>query len=240
MVEAKDKAIADTGTQSNPVPVKKDPFSLFGKVVAVILVLGLLLGGGYYLGTNFGNKKATSPSPTPSQSPSVAPTSSVKTQESPTPTVSQAPSVKTVTSGPASGTSYSAYSVDIPTGWTDVKEKTDITDKLIISKDAYSLTIYQAPMGGGGCLYPGSPPAEMAQSFTDFVEITGSSSSLRRSWNKSGNPAGTVAYTVCQKGSDGSFGSPTAYGAVSVKAPDSPNDKIMADIDSMIASLVKK
>jgi hypothetical protein len=80
----------------------------------------------------------------------------------------------------------------------------------------------------------------MAQKFTEYADINGAEHILRRSWNKTGNPAGTIAYTVCQRGQDNSYGSITSYGAVSAKSPDPADPKVMADVDFMVSSLVKK
>ena len=228
--------------KTEPQMSKKDPFSLIGKIVAAVVVIALLVGGGLYLGQsmNKNSQNQTQTSPTPSQAgANTTPTLSGQASPSAAPTTNYQVGMKTITAGPAGGTSFGVYAVDIPAGWTNVHEKTDITDKLTITKGAYSLSIYQAPMGGGGCLYPGDAAQEMAQNFTDFVQIQGSSSLLRRSWNKAGNPAGTISYTVCQKGTD-SFGSPTAYGAISVKAPEPADPAFMKDIDFMLSSLVQK
>jgi hypothetical protein len=221
-------------------PPKKDFFSTFGKLAAIVIVAALLVGGGVYLGQNM-NKSSVPPSASPVPEISSVP-SPTTGQVTTAPTASQESGklTKTVTAGGAKGTAFGVYAIDFPQDWTETKEKNELTDKLTLSKGLYSLTIYQAPMGGGGCLYPGDADSPMAQKFTDFVNITGAEFSLRRSWNKTGNPAGTIGYTVCQKGQDNSYGSITSYGAISVKSPDPSDPKIMAEIDSILTSVVKK
>lgn len=228
-----------TPVVSSPQPQvnKKDPFSLIGKVVIVLVIVALLVGGGYVLATKFGMKKDLSmQKAAPTQVANVPIATSV-------PVATASPIIatkKTVKAGLTNGsTSFKPYSIEIPIGWTDTRDKTDITDKLTITKGKYSLAIYQAPIGGGGCTYKGDPPAQMAQSFSEFVGITGTSAQYKRSWNTSGNPAGTISHTVCQKGTDGSFGSPTSFGAISIKTPNVTDDKTLTEIDGMIASIAQ-
>jgi hypothetical protein len=95
-------------------------------------------------------------------------------------------------------------------------------------------------MGGNGCTYSGDSESPMAQKFSDFADINGAEYVLRRSWNKTGNQAGTIGYTVCQRGQDNSYGSVTSYGAISVKSPDPADSKIMSEVDFIISSITKK
>jgi hypothetical protein len=214
----------------SPAPKHNGGFlALFGKSVLFLIVAGALVFGGYYFGTKGMKKSETTLSPTPIQSAMNAEPTTL-----PTPTVS---AKKTVKAGPASGTSFKSYSVQIPAGWTDNHETTAVSDKLILTKDDSSITIYQAAIGGGGCVYKGDPPTQMAQQFTNFADITGQSVQFRRSWND--DPGTKTAYTVCQKNtSDGSYGSPTEFGAINLSAHSS-DETTLAEIDSIIASLSK-
>ncbi len=225
--------------KTEPPMNKKDPFSIVGKVAVLLIVAALLVGGGLYLGKSM-NKNSNSnnsvmPSPTVEQAMEESPTAS------PTPSTSSGQAqMKTVVAGPAKGTSFGAYSIDIPSGWTDKHEVTDITDKLTITKGAYELSIYQAPIGGGGCRYPGQSDAPMSQRFTEFKEIDGTTGNMIRSWNKTGNPAGQIVYTICQGGIGDISSSPTSFGAISAKSPDPADAATMKDIDSMISSITTK
>lgn len=215
-------------TPSNPTPpVKKSGnfFSIFGKIVLVLLVLGGLTYGGYYLGSSKKNENV-SPTPTP-------PAMQVTTEPNQITIVPAKPSTKTVKGGLTDGsTSFKPYSVDIPEGWAEKVEKTDITHKLTVSKSGYSIEIYQAPLGGNGCIYKGDPPSDFTQTFNNFVAINGNSAQFRRSWNTDGQ------YTICQKHpSENSYGSITTFGAIGAKAPVPQDSAIMTELDGIIASL---
>lgn len=206
-------------------------FALFGKIMLFVLLAGILVFGGYYFGTKGMKKADIAISPTPIQS------VMKKADETPTEAVvpTSAPK-KTVKAGPASGTSFKGYSVEIPAGWTDTHETTAVSAKLTITKNDYTVTIYQAAIGGGGCVYKGDPPAQMAQQFTDFAAISGQAAQFRRSWNADGGAK--ITYTICQKNtSDSSYGSPTQFGAVSASAPNPSDAATLAELDGIIASL---
>lgn len=223
-------------TPTHEAVVKKDPFSLIGKITVIVVLLAILIGGGVYLGMTLTKKddKMVPPAYT-TNAPSTSPAANTNAQVTPTATAAQ---TKTVTAGGGTGSSFTAYSIKVPEGWTDSLEKTDITNKLILSKGAYSLSIYQAPIGGGGCLYTGDADAMMAQRFTQYVQVPAGANTFRRSWNTVGNQPGKISYTYCQYGTD-SYGSPTSFGAVSATSPDPSDKDTMAEIDSMVASLKK-
>lgn len=230
-----EKVYESTETDPSPKP-RKDAYSWFGRIALILLVLAFLIGGGYYLG-RFDKE------PDQTMSPNPQPTQAVMMQGTPetSPTATKtALEIKTVTAGGAKGTSFSQYIIEIPEGWNEKHEVTDITDKLTVTQGKYSLSIYQAPMGGGGCLYPGDPDSQMAQRFTDFGGIDGNSGNFRRSWNKTGNPVGMISYTYCQRGDDGSFGNPTSFGAISATSPDPSEKDIIIDMNTMVSSLTKK
>lgn len=238
-MEEKVKIEEENKEEIKPV-AKKDPFSLIGKAAVVAIILAVLIGGGIFLGMNLSKNKAqtnNSAIPSPLQA---SPTVSSNSGQVVSPTLSPAyQGTRTITAGGGTGSSFGVYAIDIPVGWTDVTTKTDITNKLTVSHGSYSLSVYQAPIGGSGCVYPGDPSNAMAQSYTDFVQITGAHKMLRRSWNKTGNPANTISYTVCEE-NQSSFGSPTSFGAVNVKSPDVVDSNVMKDIDFMLSSLAEK
>jgi hypothetical protein len=206
-------------------------FILFGKITLFAILAGALLFGAYFYVKNA--KKSESSLSAPAQS-------AINSHTTPTVsfTPTDLPSKKRLLAGPANGTSFKSYNVEIPAGWTDSHEITTVSDKLILTKDDSSITIYQAAVGGGGCIYKGDPPAQMAQQFSNYVNIIGKSASFRRSWND--DPGTKTAYTVCQKNTtDNSYGSPTEFGAINISAHSS--DTItLAEIDSILASLIKQ
>ena len=232
----------DTTKQPETMQVPSQPpaqkhnsfFSWFGKIVLFLLIAGGLAFGGYYFGTHGTKKMTDSTTPTPQytmQKDDQQPTNT------PMPTAMQKKKVKAGMNSDA--TSFKPYSVELPEGWTDTREQSAITDKLILTKNGYSVSIYQAAIGGGGCLYKGDAEVMMAQKFTNFAAIAGKNADFRRSWNE--DAAAKIAYTVCQKNtSDGSYGSPTTFGAVSATAPKPADDTILGELDSIVASLTKE
>lgn len=209
-------------------------FAIFGKVLLGIILLTAVLGAGYYIGT-----AKNKPEPTPVITPTKAITlvTTIPTKEaSSTPSPTAMEEKKILSGGLSSGTSFKKYTIQVPSGWTDKKEGTpEVIDKLTLTKEDYSFIIYQAAMGGGGCIYKGDPPTQMAQSFGNYVEINGTAGVYRRSWNTDVNTH--ISYSVCQKGNENSFSSATIFGKVDVVSPSPADEKILAEIDAMIASL---
>lgn len=200
--------------------------NILSKILLVIIGAAIVFSGGYFVATKF------NPQPAPmttiiNQNPAPA-------SPSPTPTVTPTPpvpSTKKVAAG-ANGQFFVAYTLTIPTTWTDSRD-TSVGDKLTLAKGDYKIVISQAAGGGGGCLYPGDTDQAMAQKFTAFVEInTASGALLRRSTydNKT--------FTVCEK-RQGAFGFPTEFGYITVTVPASPDSATMAEIDAILASLSK-
>src|SRR6185369_1479961 len=215
-----------------PPPAKKTG-GFLGKLLLFIIIAGLLITGGYFLGT-MGHKSPTDTTPTPTTA--QAQVSPTQIPASPT---STSATTKTVKAGLTTSKTFKPYSIEVPAGWTDARETTvaaDI-DKLTLTKDGYSLTIYQAALGGGGCLYPGDKPSEMAQSFTDAADILGKGGQYKRSWNTPGAEK-TISYTVCQKSTeDSSYGSITSFGVINAVSPNPADTSTLSEIDGMIASI---
>lgn len=227
----------EAGSERTPAP--KRSFANVAKVIIAglaLLSIGLLLG---YFFTNhvvtISDKGGKTTTPTPNTTQEQPTDTSQQVGQSPTPTKSQ--TTKTVSGGlGGNATSFKQYTLKVPSGWTETRENDgsaiDI-DRLTITKGSYSLIIYQAAFGGGGCVYGNEPDQPFAQKFSNYAEISGGQ--YRRSWDKS--TGSTNSYTVCQKGSDGSYGSPTQHGAISVKSPEPADAATMAEIDAMIDSI---
>ncbi len=199
----------------------------------VLLILGSLTYAGFY----FGKQTKTTEEIVKSEE-------EISTQQV-TPTLSPKPStLVTVVAGlpKSAGLSFDQYSVTTPDGWTSKKEsQTAHDEKLILEKDGYSVSIFQAATGGALCLYPGDADFEGPSSkFEKFVNlITKDNRNLRRSQNTpSENTIGT-AFTVCQKSADGSYQQPTSYGHISIKLPSAWDDEGLKVVDSIISSLKK-
>lgn len=194
----------------------------------LILIFVIIIGAGaFYLG-----KQTVKPSDiTPT--PSVSETKNVDSSESltATPTKSQQ---KEVTAGGV--LSFPIYTLQLPEGWSSQREQGQDSDKLTLTKGGYKITISEGAFGGSGCLYPGDSPSEMAQTYSKFVQISNPRGFVFRRGKSSDMDTG---WTVCQKSSEGSFGAPTIFGHINITTPVNPSDEIMAEIDSIFASIKK-
>jgi len=197
-------------------------------VLAVIVLVGFLA---YVLGSKSLN---STQSPTVQNTP--APTASQTNNSIPTviPNLTPTPAqIKTVEAGGV--LSFPKYTVLLPEGWTSEREQGQDMDKLTLTKQGYKITISEGAFGGSGCLYPGDSPQEMAQNFTSYVEISNPNGFVFRR-----SSTGTSGWTVCQKGSGESFGTPTIFGHMSITAPSAPDTAVVTEIDGILTSLSKK
>lgn len=204
-------------------------FSIFGKIALVLIVLGAMAYGGYYFGTQ-----------TKSNNQPEAITTTLdeenNTEEIVVPT--EKPLVTLIGGvNKSAGLSFDQYSVTVPDGWLSKKEsQTALDEKLTLTKDGYTVSIFQAATGGALCLYPGDAPFEGPSSkYEVFTNLTTKDAKmLRRSGEKNG-----TGFTICQKSPDGSFQQPTSYGHISVKLPVAWNQEVINEIDAIISSLKK-
>lgn len=215
-------------------------FSIFGKLALVFIILGVLFGLGYYFGTG------TLPFPT-SPAPGAVTTTAISapTEAEPTQRVSPtaAPQTKTVNAGVTSGLSFTLYTVEVPDTWTVAKEHEDEPspmDTLTLTRGQYKIKIFQAATGGAMCLYTGDPDFEGPSSRYDtFVVITTKDGTALRRSGTTETSGATRGFTVCQKGSDGSYGAPTTYGHIGYTTPLTADPSILTEMDAIIASLSK-
>ncbi len=215
-------------------------FSLFGKLAFGALIIGLLVGGGYYLGKG----KFTFPALVPS----TAVTTTVIESSTPTGMTtpialpsSTAQTKTTITAGVTSGLSFSMYTIDVPTSWVVTREQQTTPtpmDTLTLTKGDYKINIFQGAMGGAMCFYSGepTPTGEVPTStFGPYVTIhDGNGKEYRRA-----KPITSTGYTLCQNTQYG-WNQPTAYGSISYSTPASPNEVTIQEMDAIIATLKKK
>ncbi len=193
----------------------------------VIVILGSLTYGGYCFGKQA--KNITKPE--------VVNTITEVTETTIPEPISSPVNLTTIVAGlpKSAGLSFDQFSIQIPSDWTSKKEsQTAMDEKLILTNDGYEIAIFQAATGGALCLYPGDAefegPSSKYQIFTALTTKDG------RALRRSGDSNGT-AFTVCQKGADGSYQQPTNYGHISVKLSANHTSEILIEIDSIISSL---
>lgn len=196
-----------------------------GKVFLFLVVGSAMIYGGYYFGK---------------QTKGILKIEALKTQSSyPSPTATPKLSLKVISGGVAktAGLSFDQYVIQVPIDWESKKEnQTAMDEKLILTKGGYQISIFQAATGGALCLYKNDPDFEGPSSrFTFFKELqTEDQRIIRRSGEENG-----VSFTICQQGSDGSFGQPTNYGHISIKLPNDWDQKTLDEIDKILSSIKK-
>lgn len=200
----------------------------------VLLVLSAMVYGGYYFGKQVKLIEKPEALKTESQQVDVKQTPSpiVQATASPLPQTTVIAGVSK-----SAGLSFDSYSIMFPSDWTSKKEsQTAMDEKLILTKDGSTITIFQAATGGALCLYPGDAEFEGPSSkFESFTMLTTKDNrTLRRSGDKNG-----TAFTICQKAPDNSYQQPTNYGHISVKLAAEFTPEILTEIDSIISSLKK-
>lgn len=194
-------------------------------VILLVIIVGM---AAFYFGTTKSSiNNQVTPTTTPSQVQNTnEPTTSEITKETET---------KSVNAGGV--LSFPKYSLSIPLDWTSQREQGDNSDLLTLTKDSYKITINEGAFGGSGCLFPGDPPSEFAQTYAKFVEIINSNGFVFRRGSTSNADTG---WAVCQKSaSDASFGAPTQFGHISITTPVNPSVSVMAEIDAILASIKK-
>lgn len=223
---AEDQRVADTSQGST-----KKGINLW-KFISLILIALLLVVVIYELGKSQVPSKNTfvmPPRPTVTQEQA---TNSSVIILSPTGIVTPTSAVSKKVSAGIKNQLFSPYALMIPSGWADNHTANTASDTLTVTKGQYVLTISQAAGGAGSCDYPGDTPEPMAQSFTNFVGITGTFSQFRR------GTADNKTYTVCEQKSTG-FVFPTSVGNITYNVPSQADQATLSEMDGMVASLTK-
>ena len=199
------------------------------------MLASLLVGAGVYLGERI-NKKGAGIAPTPTPIGLQTPLST----QNPSPTPGQPTQASHFVVEAGGVNPFVAYTLSAITGWTVAKEHTDTSDKVTLTKGDYQLVILQTAMGGGACAFPGDTPGAMSISLTNPIDIPlATGAPLRRGTGTSG-VSGKQSFTVCQKSTDGGYGSFTTFGAINYMTPLSPDTSVIAQMDAMVGSLQKQ
>lgn len=164
-----------------------------------------------------------------------------KTQPSEDTSTSKLPPDTSLTKVAAGGTdSFASYTTSVPSDWEVIKESDEDvgTDKLILSKEGYRITISQGITNESLCFYPGDEGvADSSSTFDTFVQIDGKEGLQFR---RSGIDGGTT-FTICQKNDEGDYIQPTNFGHVnySTLLKSNYSESILDEMDSIVASLEK-
>jgi hypothetical protein len=217
-------------------------FSVFGKIVLAVLVIGVLAGGGYYYGRN-GNLSLGNPLPQPEAVSTTNP--EVATQTTITPLVTPTTAKSKIVSGGVgkeSGLSFTKYTIEIPEGWTPTHTTQNdgtTVDTMTIVKGSYQIKIFQAATGGAMCLYPGDADFEGPSSrYETYLDMTTQDGVILRRGGSIAANGPTRGYTFCQKGAE-NYGQPTGFGHTSYTTPINPDPAVLLEMDLMIKSLKK-
>lgn len=219
-------------------------FSLLGKLFVAIGIIGILVGGGYYLGIKFGKiSNIVMPTPTKAMSMMISPTltaaSGSLTPSIISPTAMQKNPTGRFAVNAGGIKPFSAYILSGVSGWIPVKTEDSSSSKIVLTKGNYSITILQGAFGGGQCVFPGDQPQPMSivlSSSTDIPLLSGNP--LRRGQAQSANSS-QASFTICQK-TNGSYGTFTDFGAINYTTPLNPDGSILAEMDAMVGSLQKQ
>jgi len=196
-------------------------------LVPILLVTIIILIGGLAF---FMGRSSKTGVPDASLTPTSSPTQADKqTTLTPTPTVA----TKKVTGGGI--LSFPKYELTIPSDWEASREVPGPdSEKVIIKKGGYQVSILEGGFGGSVCLYPGDADFEGPSArYEEFVEITTKSGDLlRRSWT------GGSGFAICQKTQYG-WNAPSLFGHISISTPASYSSQEISEIDKILASFNK-
>ncbi len=196
-------------------------------LVVVIFILTAFVA--YFVG-----KQNTLPLLTKNPAVTLSP-SSYPTLSSPTSTPQDTPILlQTIKGGGI--LSFPRYQLKAGSDWIYSREaQGQDSEKIILKNGSYGLSITQGGFGGVVCLYPGDANTEGPSArYNKYIEITtNSGDKLRRSTPEEG-----PGFGICQLTQYG-WGAPTLYGHISLTVPNNPTDKMLKEIDEILASLTK-
>jgi len=214
-------------------------FEIFGKVVLVLILLGVVAGGAYYYGVSRNGTAKTADKLIIKTEDEADMVNDLDT-DSNKPTVTPIEYVKVA----AGATNHTKYTASVPEDWTVTKDPSNSNDmdKLTLAKNGYSITIYQASMGGSMYSFSdakvdGPMAQDYSGTYSDFTGATGEK--YRRIDSSSQNKPGEKNYGVLVFGSD-AYQTPTTFGGISYTTPLNPTKDMLDEMDGIISSLKKQ
>mgnify|MGYP001564397917 CR=1 FL=1 len=210
-------------------------FEIFGRLMVVIIVLGSIAAAAYYYGMNRnGAVKEEELVITTGES------AATTTSDSTKPTVSPVKKVQVS----AGAVEHTKYTVSVPEDWQVTKDPTNSNDmdKMTLTKNGYTVVLYQANMGGSMYSFSdakvdGPFAQQYSGTYSDFTGASGEK--FRRIDSSSQNKPGEKNYGVLVFGFD-AYQTPTTFGGISYTTPLNPTKDMLDEMDSIIASLKKQ
>jgi hypothetical protein len=200
-----------------------------------ILLLGIGLLSGYFLFSpktplqpNSNQNVKTSPVITIELSPTniISPTSSISNWKSHTTT-----QLKDV--------SFKPYTIQYPEAWIENIKSDTSSYTLALAKDKHMLIIYQASIGGSGCIFEGEMPdgpyIDIRQ--VKFVEIDSNLGKLRRFESDTSQlDPNLTSFNFCLQ-ANGTYQTTTSAGNISYIVPKNYKPELLSEMDSIIETL---
>lgn len=220
----------NTLPKSQPMIVRKNNNApLVGAIIFLALVIG---AAAIYLGTQKNNEIAVAIPTTPTPTASTQITPSTPASVSPVQDITL--KWETANTPKMKDLSLVGYSIKHPISWVAKESKDAVSQTLTLTKGGNILKIYQAPMGGGGCIFEGEVPEGP---FSDYrnashVDIAVGNLTIKRV------EVGKNSYAFCGNSANSitTFGVPTLFGVISYEVK-SPNAEILAEMDKILSTL---
>ena len=215
--------------------MKNKFFEIFGRVMLLIIVLGSIAAVAYYYGMNRNGDVKDDKLVIVTEDSNIDTTSDFRE-----PTTAPVKKVQVA----AGAVEHTKYTVSVPEDWTVTKDPSNSNDmdKLTLTKNGYTVVIYQANMGGSMYSFSDAKvDGPFAQEYSGtYSDFTGASEEkFRRIDSSSQNKPGEKNYGVLVFGSD-AYQTPTTFGGISYTTPISPTSDMLDEMDFIISSLKKQ
>ena len=206
------------------------PFSKYLPIIIVALIAGIVGSAGTY----FILSSKTNPQPVVSK---ITP----PTATSPTP--DPIANWKTYTSTKLSDNSLKPYTISYPESWTINIKRSNVSDQLILTKENYSITIYQAAYGGNGCIFEGQVPEGPYSDLRDreYTQIQSGIGTLRRGEfsSQSGIESDMIKLEFCGSRDVKNYQTPIIIGTINYKIPKDYSESTLVEMDNIVKTLIE-
>lgn len=228
----------------------KWPFLL----IAILLLIVGIFGGYFVLGQTKNNSQTPTPAPDQvacTQEAKICPDGSSVGRTGPNCEFAKCPSTaptsttssileKTFTSKKLPQLSFMGYTLLYPSDWSLSEQRDESTSisTVTLTKDDYTLKIFQAATGGAGCIYEGDMPEGPASDYRNnkYKDLKTGFTTLRQTESPS---SGKMSYNYCQKSeTEDSYGQPTSVGHMSVSTQvANPDPEIVSEFEKIVKSI---